>query len=40
MHLEVAQGQGHNMWEGFFQSQPLVDFVIEKAKEGAQVGNR
>jgi hypothetical protein len=36
MHLEVAQGQGHNMWEGFFQSQPLVDFVIEKAKEGAR----
>lgn len=36
LHLEVAKGQGHNMWEGFFRSQPLVDFVIEKAKEGAR----
>lgn len=33
IHLEVASGQGHNMWEGFFQSQPLVDFVIARAKD-------
>jgi len=25
-------GQGHNHWEGFFQCQPLVDFVIEHAR--------
>ena len=31
MTLEVAEGQGHNMWEGFFKSQPLVDFVISNA---------
>lgn len=26
--LVVAEGQGHNMWSGFFQCQQLVDFVI------------
>lgn len=30
--LEVVPGQGHNYWEGFFRSQRLVDFVIQKAK--------
>jgi len=30
--LIVAKGQGHNMWEGFFHCQPLVDFVIKRAK--------
>lgn len=29
--LIVPEGQGHNMWEGFFQCQELVDFVIEHA---------
>ncbi len=29
MDLEVVEGQGHNMWEGWFQSQRLVDFVLE-----------
>lgn len=33
--LQVAEGQGHNYWEGFFQSQSLVDFAIERAKAGA-----
>lgn len=28
MVLKIAQGQGHNVWEGFFQCQELVDFVI------------
>lgn len=28
MQLIVAHGQGHNMWEGFFQSQELVNFVL------------
>ncbi|MBZ5858399.1 alpha/beta hydrolase family protein [Flavihumibacter profundi] len=31
MTLLVQKGQGHNMWEGFFQSQELVDFVISNA---------
>jgi len=30
--LIVAEGQGHNYWEGFFHCQPLVDFVIARAK--------
>jgi hypothetical protein len=29
--LEVVKGQGHNMWNGWFQSQALVDFVIKHA---------
>ena len=28
----VAAGQGHNMWRGFFECQPLVDFVLQHAK--------
>jgi dipeptidyl aminopeptidase/acylaminoacyl peptidase len=28
IELLIPPGQGHNMWEGFFQCQPLVDFVI------------
>lgn len=35
VQLEVAEGQGHNFWEGFFHSQPLVDFVIHQAKVGS-----
>jgi len=35
MQLIVPTGQGHNMWDGFFQSQELVDFVIVQAKKGA-----
>ncbi|MCH8045156.1 MAG: prolyl oligopeptidase family serine peptidase [Planctomycetes bacterium] len=31
MELSVAKGQGHNMWRGFFEHQPLVDFVIKHA---------
>lgn len=30
MELVIANGQGHNMWQGFFTCQPLVDFVIER----------
>ncbi len=30
VELQVATGQGHNMWSGFFECQPLVDFVIRK----------
>ena len=28
MKLEVVEGQGHNMWEGWFQSKPLVKFLL------------
>jgi hypothetical protein len=31
VNLIVAEGQGHNFWEGFFRCQELVDFVIERA---------
>jgi pimeloyl-ACP methyl ester carboxylesterase len=27
----VAKGQGHNMWEGFFQCQQLVEIVVKEA---------
>ena len=30
--LIVLEGQGHNMFEGFFHSQALVDFAIAKAR--------
>lgn len=36
VQLIVAEGQGHNYWEGFFRCQPLIDFAIEKAKLGAK----
>ncbi|MDD5705597.1 MAG: alpha/beta hydrolase [Kiritimatiellae bacterium] len=32
MQLVVIQGQGHNMWEGWFKSQELVAFVIAHGK--------
>lgn len=32
MQLIVPAGQGHNMWDGFFQCQQLIDFVIANAK--------
>ena len=28
MELKVAKGQGHKLWDGFFQCQELVDFVL------------
>lgn len=34
--LIILEGQGHNFFEGFFHSQPLVDFAIARAKEGAK----
>jgi len=33
--LNVAKGQGHNYWQGFFRCQALVDFAIERAHAGA-----
>jgi pimeloyl-ACP methyl ester carboxylesterase len=35
IRLVVAEGQGHNYWEGFFRCQDLVDFAIKQAREGA-----
>lgn len=31
VEIEVVKGQGHNMWEGWFTSQKLTDFVIARA---------
>ncbi len=36
IQLTVVEGQGHNLWEGFFHCQELVDFVIAHAKSGAE----
>jgi len=33
--LIVAKGQGHSFWEGFFHCQELVDFLIDRARDGA-----
>ncbi len=39
VELIVAEGQGHNFWEGFFHCQQLVDFLIQRAREGATGGD-
>lgn len=31
VEVEVVEGQGHNMWRGWFESQALTDFVISHA---------
>ena len=31
VEIEVIEGQGHNMWDGWFQSQRLTDFAIARA---------
>ena len=31
VEIEVVKGQGHNMWDGWFRSQKLTDFVIARA---------
>lgn len=33
IQLEIIEGQGHNFWPGFFRSQELIDFVIEKSRQ-------
>jgi hypothetical protein len=33
--LIILKGQGHNFFEGFFKSQPIVDFAIARARAGA-----
>ena len=39
MQLVIPSGQGHNMWNGFFQCQELVDFVIANARPKASSKN-
>ena len=39
VELIVAEGQGHNFWEGFFHCQELVDFLIQRARAGATGGD-
>ncbi len=36
VNLIVAEGQGHSFWQGFFHCQPLVDFLIERARAGCR----
>lgn len=36
VQLIIADGQGHNFWEGFFREPKLVEFAIEAAKRGAK----
>lgn len=38
--LIVANGQGHNFWEGFFRCQELVEFAVRRAKAGAVISRR
>lgn len=38
--LVVAEGQGHNYWEGFFRCRELVEFAIERARAGEEVGEK
>ncbi len=40
MQLIIPAGQGHNMWEGFFQCQELVDFVIKQAKQANEISTQ
>lgn len=45
VRLDVMKGHGHDMWEGWFQSENLTDFIIEHAggspevKDGTAAGN-
>ena len=36
IHIIKAEGQGHSFWPGFFTCQELVDFLIEKSKQGSE----
>ena len=35
MKIKIAENQGHNMWNGFFECQELVDFLIKYATNSA-----
>ena len=30
--VQVIEGQGHNLWEGWFTNQELLDFMIKHAR--------
>jgi len=32
MTLEIVEGQGHNLWSGWFENQDLVDFILRHAR--------
>jgi predicted esterase len=34
--LKIIEGQGHNMWSGWFQCQELVDFVVAHARNNSK----
>ncbi|MEM6689759.1 MAG: sulfatase-like hydrolase/transferase [Planctomycetota bacterium] len=34
--LNIAKGQGHSFWEGFFHCEPLLDFLIDQATNAAK----
>lgn len=36
MRLRIAHGQGHNLWEGFFQCDELVDFILAHARPASR----
>ena len=36
VEIEVVKGGGHDMWEGWFKSQALVDFIITEAKRAEE----
>jgi pimeloyl-ACP methyl ester carboxylesterase len=38
MQLVIAKGQAHTMWEGFFRSKELVDFVIANGRRISNAG--
>ena len=31
VEIVVVEGQGHNMWKGWFESKKLTDFIIKRA---------
>ena len=39
MTLRVVEGQGHNMWSGWFECQELVDFVIAHSPTTSVIRN-
>lgn len=38
VELALQGGRGHDMWEGWFQSEALVEFMVERAHAGAEGG--
>jgi alpha-beta hydrolase superfamily lysophospholipase len=36
VRLIIAEGQGHNYWEGFFRCQSLIDFAVQRAQAGVE----